>query len=51
MYKAIVITVSDRAANGIYEDKSGPAVAQLLKSQGYEVCDLCIKCGKAYAFC
>lgn len=42
MYKAIVITVSDRAANGIYEDKSGPAVAQLLKSQGYEVCDMLI---------
>ena len=42
MYKAIVITVSDRAANGIYEDKSGPAVVQLLKSQGYEVCDTLI---------
>lgn len=37
MYTATVITISDRAANGVYEDKSGPAVAQLLKDQGYQV--------------
>ena len=37
MYKASVITVSDRAFSGIYEDKSGPAVAELLKSHGYEI--------------
>ena len=30
MYKACVITVSDRASAGIYEDKSGPEVAKLL---------------------
>ena len=40
MYTATVITVSDRAANGLYEDKSGPAVANLLTEQGYQVLDL-----------
>ncbi|MBQ3266031.1 MAG: MogA/MoaB family molybdenum cofactor biosynthesis protein [Ruminococcus sp.] len=37
MYKASVITVSDRAASGAYEDKSGPAVRKLLEEAGYEV--------------
>lgn len=39
MYTATVITISDRAANGIYEDKSGPMIAELLKEQGYQVLD------------
>ena len=39
MFKASVITVSDRAYSGIYEDKSGPAVMELLQSQGYEITD------------
>ena len=39
MYTATVITISDRAANGIYEDKSGPMIAKLLKEQGYQVLD------------
>ena len=30
-YQAAVITVSDRASAGVYEDKSGPAVAAMLK--------------------
>lgn len=42
MYTATVITVSDRAANGLYEDKSGPAVAALLTEQGYQVLDIII---------
>ena len=37
MYKACVITVSDRASAGIYEDKSGPEAANLLTDNGYEV--------------
>lgn len=37
MYKAIVITVSDRASSGIYDDKSGPIVCDMLKGAGYEV--------------
>ena len=42
MYTATVITVSDRGAQGVYEDKSGPAVAELLTEQGYQVLDLII---------
>ena len=37
MYTASVITVSDRASAGVYADRSGPAVAQLLTDAGYEV--------------
>ncbi len=33
VFKALIITLSDRASRGIYEDKSGPAVASVL--QGY----------------
>ena len=36
-YQAAVITVSDRASAGVYEDNSGPAVAAMLKEAGYEV--------------
>lgn len=37
MYKACVITVSDRSFSGVYEDKSGPAVSKALQAGGYEV--------------
>ena len=37
MYKASIITVSDRASAGLYEDKSGPAVETLLQEAGYAV--------------
>lgn len=36
-YRAAVITVSDRASAGVYEDATGPAVAALLAERGYEV--------------
>ena len=36
-YRAAVITVSDRCAAGVYEDKSGPAVCAMLREAGYEV--------------
>lgn len=36
-YRAAVITVSDRASAGVYEDATGPAVAALLVEYGYEV--------------
>ena len=39
MYIADVITVSDRASSGVYEDKSGPVVCKMLKEAGYEVSD------------
>ncbi len=35
--KAAVITVSDRASQGVYEDAAGPAVADLLGERGYDV--------------
>ena len=35
--RALVITVSDRAATGVYEDRSGPLAAVLLADAGYEV--------------
>ena len=42
MYTASVITVSDRASRGIYEDQSGPAVRRLLEEAGYKISDLII---------
>lgn len=37
MRRAAVITVSSRAAAGVYADEAGPAVAQLLTEAGYDV--------------
>lgn len=37
MKRAAVITVSTRAAAGVYADEAGPAVAQLLTDAGYDV--------------
>lgn len=42
MYTAVVITVSDRCYNNIYEDKSGPVVSDLLQKSGYTVKDIII---------
>jgi molybdenum cofactor synthesis domain-containing protein len=37
MIKALAITVSNRAAAGVYADRSGPVLAELLRSAGCEV--------------
>ncbi|MFF6979637.1 molybdenum cofactor biosynthesis protein B [Streptomyces sp. NPDC008343] len=37
MYRALVVTASNRAAAGIYEDKGGPLIAEGLKGFGFEV--------------
>lgn len=37
MYTASIITVSDRAAQGVYRDQSGPAVGKLLEEAGYQL--------------
>jgi molybdenum cofactor synthesis domain-containing protein len=37
MYKASVITISDRASSGEYEDKSGALICTMLKDAGYEL--------------
>lgn len=36
-YRVVVVTVSDRASAGVYEDETGPAVAAFLAGHGYEV--------------
>ena len=36
-HRAYVITVSDRASAGVYEDETGPAVEAFLAGRGYEV--------------
>lgn len=37
MYRALVVTASNRAAAGVYEDKGGPLIAEGLKGFGFEV--------------
>jgi molybdenum cofactor synthesis domain-containing protein len=37
MIRALALTVSNRAASGIYEDRSGPVLAELLREAGCEV--------------
>lgn len=36
-YTAAVITLSDRAYQGVYEDRSGPEAAEILSGKGYDV--------------
>jgi len=42
MYKAAVITVSDRSFRGERPDEGGPLVAQLLQNAGYDVAETAI---------
>ena len=37
MIRALAVTVSSRAAAGVYPDKSGPVLAELLRAAGCEV--------------
>jgi molybdenum cofactor synthesis domain-containing protein len=37
LIRALAITISNRAAAGVYEDRSGPVLVRLLRSQGCEV--------------
>ncbi|MDO4614457.1 MAG: molybdopterin adenylyltransferase [Lachnospiraceae bacterium] len=41
-FTAAVITLSDRAASGEYEDKSGPLICEILKKDGYRVIETMI---------
>ncbi|MET9033215.1 molybdenum cofactor biosynthesis protein B [Streptomyces mirabilis] len=36
-YRALVVTASNRAAAGVYEDKGGPLIAEGLTAYGFEV--------------
>ena len=42
MFKAAVVTVSDRSARGERPDGSGPLVAELLRGAGYEVTETAV---------
>lgn len=37
--KCAILTVSDRSAAGIREDQSGPALAEAVADQGWQVCE------------
>ena len=37
MIRALAVTVSNRAAAGVYADRSGPVLAELLRAAGCEV--------------
>ncbi|QMW67088.1 MogA/MoaB family molybdenum cofactor biosynthesis protein [Mumia sp. ZJ1417] len=37
--KALVVTCSNRAAAGVYEDTTGPLIVEALRSWGFEVAD------------
>ena len=39
MIRALAVTVSNRASAGVYADKSGPVLAELLRSAGCDVVD------------
>ena len=39
MIRALAVTVSNRASAGVYEDRSGPVLAELLRSAGIGVVD------------
>src|SRR5258707_13103555 len=39
MIRALAITVSNRASAGVYEDRSGPVVVELLREAGCDVVD------------
>jgi molybdenum cofactor synthesis domain-containing protein len=39
MIRALAITVSNRASAGVYEDRSGPVLAELLRAAGCDVVD------------
>ncbi len=40
--RAVVLTVSTRAAGGVYDDTAGPAVADVLAEAGFEVLDVVV---------
>ena len=39
MIRALAITVSNRASAGVYEDRSGPVLVELLRATGCDVVD------------
>ena len=41
-YRAMVLTVSDKGSTGLRKDTAGPAVAELLEENGYQIIDTAI---------
>lgn len=41
-WTAAVITLSDRASQGLYEDRSGPVIRELLEGAGYDIREMLI---------
>lgn len=39
MIRALAVTVSNRASQGVYEDRSGPVLVEMLKNAGCDVVD------------
>ena len=39
MYKAIVITISDKGSQGLRKDTAGPALCEILKANDFEIID------------
>jgi molybdenum cofactor synthesis domain-containing protein len=39
MIRALAVTVSNRASSGVYEDRSGPVLVELLRTAGCDVVD------------
>ena len=37
MFTAPVVVISDRASSGIYEDRTGPVICEILKESGYQI--------------
>jgi len=42
MIKVAILTVSDTCARGEREDRSGPAIREILSAGGFEICEECI---------
>jgi len=42
MFKACVMTISDRSYAGVRADASGPAVKAMLQAEGYDVADILV---------
>ena len=40
LYRTVVLTVSDRSAQGIREDQSGPEAVRMLDEAGYQKVDI-----------
>lgn len=45
-HKAFVVVASNRAANGVYEDETGPVIVEALQGWGFDVASIVVPDGK-----